>query len=120
MRSVVSLALISMPYMVCPLALADTDPAVLSAVTADVKQVCTQPQTQGEHWSVNGGVNGEAGVQLKLLKLASLKGDLQFTKEEWSGIQRVLAADQAGDNDSYRKCVQALVPQFLAKVSSIK
>ena len=56
----------------------------------------------------------------KLLKLASVKGNLQFTKEEWSGIQRVLAADQAGDNDSYRKCVQALVPQFLAKVPNAK
>jgi hypothetical protein len=68
----------------------------------------------------SGGVNGDAGIQLKLLKLASVKGNLQFTIEEWSGIQRVLAADQAGDNDSYRKCVRALVPQFLAKVPNAK
>src|ERR1700693_3199746 len=96
------------------------DSAVIDAVTKDVKDVCTQPATQGQHWSVSGGVNGDAGIQLKLLKLASVKGNLQFTKEEWSGIQRVLAADQRGDNDSYRKCVQALVPQFLAKVPNAK
>jgi hypothetical protein len=120
MQRYLGLALVSASLVICQAAIADTDAAVLAAVTKDVKEVCTQPATQGEHWSVSGGVSGDAGIQLKLLKLASVKGDLQFTKEEWSGIQRVLAADQAGDNDSYRKCVQALVPQFLAKVPGPK
>jgi len=120
MQRYLGLALVSASLVLCQAAIADTDAAVLAAVTKDVKEVCTQPETQGEHWSVSGGVSGDAGIQLKLLKLASVKGDLQFTKEEWSGIQRVLAADQAGDNDSYRKCVQALVPQFLAKVPGPK
>ena len=104
----------------CQAALADSDSAILAAVTKDVKEVCTQPATAGEHWSVTGGLNGNAGIQLKLLKLASIQGNLQFTKEEWSGIQRVLAADQAGDNASYRACVQALVPKFLSKVPEAK
>jgi hypothetical protein len=120
MRRYIGLALISASLVLCQGAIADADPAVLAAVTKDVKEVCTQPATQGEHWSINGGVKGDAGIQLKLLKLASITGDLKFTKEEWSGIQQVLAKDQAGDNDSYRKCVQALVPQFLAKVGSAK
>jgi hypothetical protein len=119
MRSLITLALIPTFFLLCQVALAD-DSAMLAAVTKDVKEVCTQPQTQGEHWSVSGGADADAGIQIKLLKLASIRGNLQFTKEEWSGIQRVLAADQAGDNDSYRKCVQALVPQFLAKVGSAK
>jgi hypothetical protein len=96
------------------------DTAALAAVTNDVKAVCTQPETQGEHWSVNGNAGGEAGLKISLLKLASVKGDLHFTKEEWSGIQRVLAADQAGDNESYRRCVKELVPQFLAKLRDIQ
>lgn len=96
------------------------DSAVLDAVAKDVKEVCTQPATQGQHWSVSGGLDGDAGIQIKLLKVASVKGNLQFTKEEWSGIQRVLAADQKGDNDSYRACVQGVVPQFLAKVPNAK
>ncbi len=120
MRRYLGVAIVSSFLAVSQFATADTDSAVLAAVTKDVKEVCTQPTTQGEHWSVSGGVSGDAGIQLKLLKLASVKGDLQFTKEEWSGIQQVLAADQAGDNDSYRKCVQALAPQFLAKVGSAK
>ena len=118
MRPYVCLAFVASLLAVCQASGADT--AVLDAVTKDVKEVCTQPATQGQHWSVSGGVNGDAGVQLKLLKVASVEANLQFTKEEWSGIQRVLAADQAGDNDSYRKCVQALVPQFLAKVPNAK
>jgi len=118
MRPYVRLAFVLPLFAVCPLTAADT--ALIDAGTKDVKEVCTQPATQGQHWSVSGGVNADAGIQLKLLKLASVKGNLQFTKEEWSGVQRVLAADQAGDNDSYRKCVQALVPQFLAKVPNAK
>jgi len=88
----------------------------LADVVRDVKEVCTQPATAGEHWSVVGGVHGEAGIQIKLLKLASVSGNLNFTKEEWSGVQRVLSTAQAGDNASYRMCVQALSPQFLSKV----
>ena len=118
MRPYVRLAFVAPLLAVCHVTVADS--AVIDALTKDVKEVCTQPATQGQHWSVSGGVDGDAGLQLKLLKLASVKGNLQFTKEEWSGIQRVLAADQAGDNDSYRKCVQALVPQFLAKVPNAK
>lgn len=120
MRRETHLLLIATCVAVCQLAVADTDSAVLAAVSKDVKEVCTQPQTQGEHWSISGKADGEAGIQLKLLKLASIKGDLQFTKEEWSGIQRVLAADQAGDNERYRKCVETLIPQFLSKVGNHK
>jgi hypothetical protein len=116
MRLYLCVALVSLSLTVWQFANADADPAALAAVTNDVKEVCTQPATQGQHWSVTGGLNADAGIQVKLLKLASIGGNLQFTKEEWSGIQRVLAADQAGDNESYRRCVQALVPQFLAKV----
>jgi hypothetical protein len=118
MRPYVRLAFVVPLFAVCHLPAADT--ALIDAVTKDVKDVCSQPATQGQHWSVHGEVNADAGIQLKLLKLASVKGNLQFTKEEWSGVQRVLAADQAGVYDSYTKCVQALVPEFLAKVPNAK
>src|ERR1700731_2313028 len=90
------------------------DTVTVSAVTADVQQVCTQPATQGQHWTVTGTTNGSVGVQIK--SLANAAGALSFTGNEWSGVQQVLAADQAGDNDSYRRCVEALTPLFLAKV----
>jgi hypothetical protein len=90
------------------------DTVTVSAVTADVQQVCTQPATQGQHWTVTGTTNGSVGVQIK--SLANASGALSFTGNEWSGVQQVLAADQAGDNDSYRRCVEALTPLFLAKV----
>jgi hypothetical protein len=51
-----------------------------------------------------------------LLKLADVRGDLHFSKEEWSGVQKVLAADQAKDYANYRECVQQLVPLFLGKL----
>jgi hypothetical protein len=90
------------------------DTVTVAAVTADVQQVCTQPATQGQHWTVTGTANGSVGVQIK--SLANAAGALSFTGNEWSGVQQVLAADQAGDNDSYRRCVEALTPLFLAKV----
>ncbi len=92
--------------------MADTTP--VDAVAADVKQVCTQPATQGQHWTVTGNATGNVGLQIK--SLAGATGELAFTKEEWSGIQQVLAKDQAGDNESYRDCVKQLTPSFLVKV----
>jgi hypothetical protein len=93
---------------------AASDAGAVDAVSADVQQVCTQPAAAGNHWTVTGAGTGNVGVQIK--SMAGATGTLNFTGEEWSGIQRVLAADQAGDNDSYRRCVQALTPLFLAKV----
>ena len=93
---------------------AATGPSAVDAVSADVQQVCTQPAAAGDHWRVTGTGTGNVGVQIK--SMAGATGTLNFTGEEWSGIQRVLAADQAGDNESYRRCVQALTPLFLAKV----
>ncbi len=88
-------------------------------VVDDIKAVCTQPATQGQHWKVDGNVNAEAGIQLKLLKVAGVAGTLSFTKEEWSGIQRVLSGQQASDNKDYRECVKALSPVFLGKLDSL-
>jgi hypothetical protein len=86
----------------------------MDAVSADVQQVCTQPATQGQHWTVTGTATGTVGVQIN--SLASSSGTLSFTGDQWSGVQRVLAADQAGDNENYRRCVEALTPLFLAKI----
>jgi hypothetical protein len=88
-----------------------------TAVVQAVKAVCTRPGTQGEQWSVSGDVKGDVGIQLRLLKVAGAGGTLHFSKEEWSGIQRVLAAQQADDNKDYRQCVRELTPKFLDKVS---
>jgi len=93
-----------------------TDPTTLSEVVKDIQAVCTQPATQGEHWSVSGDAAGEAGVQIRLLKVADVKGAIHFTREEWSGIQRVLAAEQANDNKDYRACAREVTPKFLEKI----
>jgi hypothetical protein len=90
------------------------DKSAVDLISADVQQVCSQPAAAGNHWTVTGTGTGNVGVQIK--SMAGATGKLNFTGDEWSGIQRVLAADQAGDNDSYRRCVQALTPLFLAKI----
>ena len=88
----------------------------LSEITDEVRTLCSDPTNAGESWSISGNAQGYAGINLKFLKLTSVGGDVHFTKEEWSGVQRVLAKDQAEVYDSYRKCVLGLTPQFLAKV----
>jgi len=93
---------------------AASDKSAVDLISADVQQVCSQPAAAGNHWTVTGTGTGNVGVQIK--SMAGATGKLNFTGEEWSGIQRVLAADQAGDNESYRRCVQALTPLFLAKI----
>jgi hypothetical protein len=105
---VVMLALLAPRY-------ATADTTAVDAVAADVKQVCTQPATQGQHWTVTGKATGNVGLQIK--SIAGATGELAFTKEEWSGIQQVLAKDQVGDNESYRECVKTLTPLFLTRVT---
>ena len=97
-----------------PMVDAAPDNSAVDLISADVQQVCSQPAAAGNHWTVMGMGTGNVGVQIK--SIAGATGKLNFTGEEWSGIQRVLAADQAGDNESYRRCVQALTPLFLAKI----
>jgi hypothetical protein len=88
---------------------------VQAQIVEDVREVCTQPATQGEHWAVVGDASGSASVDVRLLKVGATSGQLHFTREEWSGVQRVLTADQARDNDSYRHCVETITPQFISK-----
>jgi hypothetical protein len=89
-------------------------------VATDVKAVCTQPASQDSHWSISGDGRADAGIQLKLLKVAGIQGTLHFTKEEWSGIQRVLQTQQAADNANYRACARELTPKFLERISVSK
>lgn len=65
------------------------------------------------HIKTTGGVNG--GV--KLIS-ANLKGEWTMTQGEWSGVQQVLKAHQAGDNRSYRACVKDSLPYFKTKAKS--
>jgi len=63
-------------------------------VVQDVKEVCTQPATQGIHWMASGSVKGDDGVDVRVLKLDRTFGQLDFTREGWSGIQGVLASSK--------------------------
>jgi hypothetical protein len=110
-----------LPFLaLCPFeSYADSTTDAIAAVKEDVRQVCTQPATQGDHWQITGDAAAEGGINLRLLKVGSIGGKLHFSKEEWVGVQQVLAADQARDNSDYRKCVVALAPQFLAKVKAV-
>jgi hypothetical protein len=92
--------------------------STLHPVAADIVQVCTQPATQGQHWTITGNANGGVGVQIN--SLPSAAGSATFTGEEWSGIQQVLASDQVGDNESYRRCVEQITPLFLEKVPAAR
>jgi hypothetical protein len=86
-----------------------------SDVVDDVRTVCTQPATQGKHWEVTGDLKGDVGIQLKLLKVAGIEGNLHFSKSEWAGVQRVLAEQQGADNADFRACVRQLAPLFIDK-----
>ncbi len=99
--------------VVCAASDVSSDPTGFDAVSADIKEVCTQPATAGQHWSIAGTAQGQVNVQVSN---AQQSGKFSFTREEWSGVQAVLAADQATDNASYRHCVETLTAVFLAKL----
>ncbi len=60
MRPYVRLAFVAPLLAVCQVTVADS--SVIDAVTKDVKEVCTQPATQGQHWSAAVKSNREGGV----------------------------------------------------------
>jgi hypothetical protein len=96
----------------------DPTDAIRSQIVQQVREVCTQPATQSQHWSVVGDANRSVGVDVRLLKVAEASGELHFTREEWSGVQGVLAKDQAHDNDGYRHCAETITALFIAKSGS--
>ena len=115
----VTRAMVMSFFALCPLAsYADSTTDAIAAVKEDVREVCTQPATQAEHWQITGDASADGGINLKLLKLGTIGGNLHFSKDEWKGVQQVLAADQAHDNADYRRCVEELAPKFLAKIKS--
>jgi hypothetical protein len=99
---------------------AENNTAIMTAIMNNVKVVCQSPPDQGKHWSVD--MKGDGGVNLGLnfLKDAHLetKGEAEFSKEEWEGVQQVLREQQFADNNDYRKCVRDLTPLFLEKFSN--
>lgn len=101
--------------------LANSGPAdsgtLMEAITNNVRAVCQSPSDQGQHWSVKAKGDGGAAIGLKLLNIGNLsaKGEAEFTKEEWEGVQQVLKEQQLDENKDYRACARALTPRFLEK-----
>lgn len=101
------------PRLVSALRAEDTAHAqaeLMKAITNNVKAVCQSPSDQGKHWSVK--AKGDGGVTISYL---NTKGEAEFTKEEWEGVQQVLKEQQSDDNKNYRECARDLTPKFLEK-----
>lgn len=99
--------------------LAHSQPAnnatLMGAITKNVRAVCQSPSKQGQHWLVKAKGDGGATIGLKLMSNLSAKGEAEFTKEEWEGVQQVLKEQQLDENKDYRACARALTPRFLEK-----
>lgn len=83
----------------------------IEQIVDNIKSVCLSPSDSGKLWEVK--VEGEGRAKVKFI--ADLKGDVEFTKGEWEGVQRVLKEKQADENARYRDCVERLTPMFLDK-----
>jgi hypothetical protein len=83
---------------------------VNASASNDVKYLCTQPATAGKRWSIVTSGTGE--IKLRQGN-GTVRGSYKLTKDEWSGMQRVLEADQAGDNADYRDCVQKIMAALI-------
>jgi hypothetical protein len=83
----------------------------------NIKAVCLAPSQQGKYWNVT--VKGDIKVDgsVKLIA-AGVKGEANFSKGEWAGVQQVLKERQPDDNDSFRKCSMTLTPLFLEKFNA--
>lgn len=88
---------------------------LMEAITNNVRAVCQSPSDQGQHWLVKAKGDGGATIGLKLMNIGSAKGEAEFTKEEWEGVQQVLKEQQLDENKDYRACARALTPKFLEK-----
>jgi hypothetical protein len=89
---------------------ADTNPLV-----QDVEHICLRPSDQKSHLLIEGDGKTDGGFIIRLFGL-QVNGSAHFTKEEWDGVLAALPPrDVAIDSDSYRKCVEHLVPIFMSK-----
>ncbi|MGH8601812.1 MAG: hypothetical protein ACREXR_03235 [Gammaproteobacteria bacterium] len=101
--------------------LANSEPAnsgtLMEAITNNVRAVCQSPSDRGQHWLVKAKGDGGATIGLWLPNIANLsgKGEAEFTREEWEGVQQVLKEQQLDENKDYRACARALTPRFLEK-----
>ncbi|MGH8615766.1 MAG: hypothetical protein ACREYF_28070 [Gammaproteobacteria bacterium] len=93
---------------------ADRD-ALMEAITNNVRAVCQSPSDQGRHWSVKAKGDGGTTIGLRHIANLNVKGEAEFSKEEWQGVQQVLKKQQLDDNKDYRACARELTPTFLEK-----
>lgn len=88
------------------------DPAVenIEAVCALVKK--------GEATSIRFEGTGETKGLVKIVA-AGLKGKVELTHEQHTGLQRVLQSDQVKDYANYRTCAVDMIPYFKAKMETV-
>lgn len=88
--------------------------AEINAVKVAVVDSCSQPTTAGSYLSASTDPSKD---QIHVtVRGGQVTHDLLFTKEEWTGVQRVLQSQQEEDNKGYRSCVQTLTDLFLKKI----
>jgi len=87
----------------------------MTLIVQSVRDVCSKPGQSGNYWEVKALGGGKVAITLKTLVSAGLKGEVEFKKREWEGVQWVSRPDQLGDNAGYRRCAEYLTPMFLEK-----
>ena len=84
----------------------------LSAIIQSVERLCKAPtEKKSTHYKVE--VKGKLDIRVRIIGL--LGANALFTKEEYTGFQRVLKKHQVKDNKDFRACSMALTPLFIEK-----
>lgn len=74
---------------------------------------------QGKYSQIQSKAQIQADGSVKLASVSG-KGEISFSKGDWDGVNQVLQAHQAGDNENYRACVANALPYFKSKVVTTK
>jgi hypothetical protein len=73
------------------------------------KELCLSPDKEGGRWKVDAGAKLGAKAPARIVKLEG-GVNVEFTKEQWSGVQRILPGQQKDDNKRYSDCTTSLLP----------
>jgi len=88
----------------------------MNSLVENIKKICQSPSERDSYWNVS--LKGDGKARIKFI--GAVSGEADFSKGEWSGIQRVLKAHQKDDSKNYRECAKELTPLFIDKFSTEK
>ena len=82
----------------------------IKSIGKTVKEICNRGSIdKGSSLKMIAKSNGGARIKF----IGGLTGEVELSKEQWEGVQRVFKKDQLKDNVNYRDCVRELTPIFM-------